>query len=178
MNSSCHLTCGSLLNDPFFSEKSPWLTPVQSPFAHCTVAKNCEKSTLSTHRQQVRSSLTSVASAPSTPTPPTSPSHRLPLAYRSRKHELRMDQRTDGRTDAQTLIYRREDASIKRPNAWQNKSLTIEQAEYSASDAPGSHLREGVTDRRTDGPTARQTDGWTDTPSYRDATAHLKRTRH
>ena len=40
-------------------------------------------------------------------------------------------------------------------------------AEYSASDAPSSRLREGVTDRRTD--------GRTDTPSYRDATAHLKR---
>ena len=36
-------------------------------------------------------------------------------------------------------------------------------AEYPASDAPSSHLREGVTDGRTD------------TPSYRDATAHLKR---
>ena len=42
----------------------------------------------------------------------------------------------------------------------------IIKTEYLASDAPSSHLRKGVTDRRLD--------GRTDTPSYRDATAHLK----
>ena len=49
-----------------------------------------------------------------------------------------------------------------------SKNLMIEQhfyeynkAEYSASDAPSSHLREGVTDRRPDGPTDGRTDGHT-----------------
>ena len=32
-----------------------------------------------------------------------------------------------------------------------------------------------MRDGRTDGPTDGRTDGWTDTPSYGDATAHLKR---
>ena len=45
----------------------------------------------------------------------------------------------------------------------------INKTEYLALDAPSSHLRKGVTDRR-DGPM----DGWMYTPSYRDATAHLK----
>ena len=38
----------------------------------------------------------------------------------------------------------------------------INKVEYSASDAPSSHLREVVTARRTDGSTARRPDGPTD----------------
>ena len=44
-------------------------------------------------------------------------------------------------------------------------------AGYMAQDAPSRRLREGVTDQRTD----RRMDGQTDTPSYRDATAHRKK---
>ena len=62
--------------------------------------------------------------------------------------------------------------------------LSLNKAKYTAQDAPSTRLREGVrtygrtdgrTDGQTDGPTDRQTNGRTDTPSYRDATAYLKR---
>ena len=61
--------------------------------------------------------------------------------------------------------------------------LSLNKAKYTAQDAPSTRLREGVrtygrtdgwTDGQTDGPTDRQTNGRTDTPSYRDATAHQK----
>ena len=60
---------------------------------------------------------------------------------------------------------------------------SLNKAKYTAQDAPSTRLREGVrtygrtdgwTDGQTDGPTDRQTNGRTDTPSYRDATAHIK----
>ena len=47
---------------------------------------------------------------------------------------------------------------------------TVNRAEYSTLDAPSRRPTEGITALRTDG----RTDGRSDTPFYRDATAHLK----
>ena len=63
--------------------------------------------------------------------------------------------RREGTKKLEKVIKRKKKEGWK----WGNK------AKYSALDAPSSHLREGVTDRRTD--------GRTDIPSCRDATAHL-----
>ena len=48
--------------------------------------------------------------------------------------------------------------------------MSKNKAEYSGKDAPSRRPREGVTDLRMDG----RTDRGMGTPSYRDATAHLK----
>ena len=54
----------------------------------------------------------------------------------------------------------------------------MNKAEYLTYDAPSRRLREGITDLwmdgPMDGPTDRRSDQRMDTPSYRDATAHLK----
>ena len=52
--------------------------------------------------------------------------------------------------------------------------LSLNKAKYTAQDAPSTRLRESVTERQPDRPMDGRTDGRMDTPSYRDATAHLK----
>ena len=50
------------------------------------------------------------------------------------------------------------------------KSESVKQGQSGPCDAPGTRSREGVRDLRIDG----RTDGWTDGPSNRFASAHLK----
>ena len=75
------------------------------------------------------------------------------------------DRRTDGRTD--TTSYRDATAHLTRPDTRHKMRLACVLFTFE-NNAGQTDLR---TDRRTDGPT----DGRTDTTSYRDATAHLKR---
>ena len=53
--------------------------------------------------------------------------------------------------------------------------ILVNKAEYTAQDAPITRPSEGVTDGRTGGRTDGRTDRRTGTPSYRDASAHLKK---
>ena len=69
-------------------------------------------------------------------------------------------------TDGQT--YGRTDIQTHLKNGNENNK-----AGYTAQGSPSTRLKITL-DGRTYGPTDLRTDGQTDTPSYRDATAHLK----